>query len=157
MDKKKYKFTTGWNLFLLIILPFLIMFYPAEGNCNQRVKVVVKTIYASKDKKSIDPKIKNLVKELNSAFVYSSYKLVGQKNLTLNKGQKATFEIRGGRKVIITSKGVSGGKATLEIICRKGKKEFVKTNIDFRNNGDNFIALPAKKGDRLFLHVLTSF
>ncbi len=157
MDKKKYKFVSGRNLFLLIFIPLLAMFYPAVGNCNQQVKVVVKTIYASKNKTEIDPRIKNLVKDLNSAFVYSSYELLDQKNLTLKKGEKAAFEIRGGRKVIITSNGVSSGKAALEIRCKKGNKEIIKTNIDFRNNGDTTIALPAKKGDKLFLHILASF
>lgn len=157
MDKKKYKFTIGRNLFLFITIPLLIMFYPAEGNCNQKVKVVVKTIYASKSKKSIDPRIKNLVKELNSAFVYSSYELLDQKKLTLAKGENITFQIHGGRKMSITSKGVNGGRATLEIKCNKGKKEIIKTNIDFHNNGDTTIALPESKGDKLFLHVLASF
>jgi hypothetical protein len=157
MDKIKYKFAINWNYFLLVIIPLLIMFYPADGNCNQKVKVIVKTIYASKNKKSVDPRIKNLVKDLNSAFVYSSYELLNQKNLTLSKGENTVFGIHGGKKVSITSKGINGGKATLEIKCNKGNRELIKTNINFRNNGDTTIALPEGKGDKLFLHILTSF
>ena len=157
MDKKKYKYAIGLNLFLFIMIPLLAVFYPAEGNCDQQVRVVVKVIYASKDKKSIDPKIKDLVADLNSAFVYSSYDLVDQKNISLKNGEKTAFKIRGGRELIITSNGVSGGKAALKIECREGNRELVKTNIDFRNNGDTTIALPAKKGDKLFLHILASF
>lgn len=157
MDKKKYKFAFNRNLLLLVSVSLLAVLYPAEGNCNQGVKVIVKTIYASKNKKSIDPRIKNLVKDLNSAFVYSSYELLNQKNLTIKEGENVTFGIHGGKKVSITSKGVSGGKAALEIICRQGKKEIIKTNIDFRNNGDTTIALPEGKGDKLFLNILASF
>ena len=157
MDKKKYKLAAGWNLFLFVIIPLLALFYPETGNCAQQVKVAVKVIYASKDKKSIDPRIKNLVADLNSSFVYSSYELIDQKNLTLKDGEKAAREISGGRKLIITSNGVSAGKASLEIQCKEGNKELLRTNISFRNNGDTTIALPAKKGDKLFLHILTSF
>lgn len=157
MDKKKFKFTLNWNLFLLIIIPFLTMFYPAEGKCDQKVKVIVKSIYASKDKKSTDPRIKDLVKDLNSAFVYSSYELLDQKTLNLKTGEKVDFNIHGGNMVSIASKGINGGKAALEIKCRKGKKEIIKTNIDFRNNGDTTIALPEGKGDKLFLHILATF
>jgi len=157
MDNKKHKFAPGWNLILYIIIPLLALFYPAEGNCSQDVKVVVKLIYASKDKKSIDPRIKNLVEDLNSAFVYSSYELVDQKIFYLKKGESAVFDIRGGRRLIITANGVNAGKAALEIECKKDHKEIIKTNIDFRNNGDTTFALPAKKGDKLFLHILASF
>ena len=157
MDKIKYKFAIKWNHFLPVIIPLLIMLYPVDGICDQEVKIVVKTIYASKNKKSVDPRIKNLVKDLNSAFVYSSYELLDQKNLTLNKGENTVFSIHGGKKVSITSRGVNGGKASLEIKCNKGNKELIKTNINFRDNGDTTIALPEGKGDKLFLHILTSF
>ena len=157
MDKKHYKYAIGWNIFLFIIIPFLAVFYPAEGDCSQQVRVVVKIIYASKDKKSIDPRIKDLVADLNSAFVFSSYDLVDQKIFFLKTDEKGVFDIRGGRRLIITSNGVKAGKAALKIECKKDHKEIIKTNIDFRNNGDTTIALPAKKGDKLFLHILATF
>ena len=127
----------NWNLFLFIIIPLLTMFYPAVGNCKQEVRVDVKIIYASKGKQSIDPRIKDLVEDMNSDFVYSSYELVDQKRFPLFKGEKVVYKIRGGRKLIVTSHGISGGKATLEIECRKKKKQFVKANVDFRNNTGN--------------------
>lgn len=157
MDKNKYKHVIGWNIILLVAIPLFAIFYPIEGKCDQEVKVVVKTIYASKNKNSIDPKIKDLVKEFNSVVKYSSYELLDQKTLTLTKGQKGIVKIPGGRTIGITSKGINSGRVSLEIEYFKRNNEKLKTNSALPNNRGLTLAGPEYKGGILFFNIFTSF
>lgn len=157
MDKNKRKYLIGWNIILLIAIPFLTMFYPAEGNCNQKVKVVVKTIHASKNSNSIDPRIRNLVKEFKSVVKYSGYKLLDEKNLSLTDGKKVVIQIPGGRTMSITSKGVNGGRVSLEIEYFKGKNNKLTTSIGLPNNDDASLAGPEYDGGVLFFNILATF
>ena len=142
---------------MLIAIPLLAVFYPTEGECDQKVKVVVKTIYASKGKDSIDPRIKDLVREFNSVVKYTSYELLDQITLTLSKGQKGTVEIPGGRTIGITPKGINSGRVSLEIEYFKGNNEKLKTGTDFPNNSGLTLAGPEYKGGVLFFNIFTSF
>lgn len=157
MARKKYRYTILRAIILLAAVPLITVVYASEGRCGQNVKVSVKTIYASKKDNTIDPRIKNLVRELNSVIKYTSYELLSQKNLSLEKDKKAVVQLPGGRTMSLVSKGVEGGRVTLQIEYSKKGSGVIQTNIDFRNNGDVTLAGPEYKGGVLFFHILTSF
>jgi len=157
MGKNKYISLEKLGLILLLAIPLSIMLYPSEGKCSKGVNIVVKTIHASRDKNSVDPRLKNLVQELNSVFRYLSYEFLGQKNLNLTKNKKAVVQLPEGRTMNITSRGVDGDRVTLQIEIFKRKNKIFQTVIKLRNNASITIGGPGYKGGNLLFNIFTSF
>ena len=157
MDKNKYKYIRRWVITLLVVIPFSITFFPPEGDCNQSARITVKTILASGNKSSTDPRLKGLVKELNSVFRYSSYESLGQKTVNLAENKKAVVGLPEDRKMNITSKGIKGNRVTLQIEIFKGNSKIFQTVIQLRNNASITIGGPGYKGGNLLFNIYTSF
>lgn len=155
MDKNRY--IKRWVFTLLVAIPFSIMFFPLEGDCNQNARITVKTILASRNKSSIDPRLKGLVQELNSVFRYSSYEFLGQKMVNLAENKKAVVGLPEGRKMNITSKGIKGNRVTLQIEIYKGNSKIFQTVIQLRNKASITIGGPGYKGGNLLFNIFTSF
>lgn len=138
-------------------VPFSFMFFPFEAHCDQNARIIVKTILASKNKNSVDPRLKDLVQELNSVFRYRSYEFLGQKQINLTENKRAAVGLPEGRKMNITSNGIKGNRVTLQIEILKGNSKIFQTVIQLRNNASITIGGPGYKGGNLLFNIFTSF
>ncbi len=157
MAKNNCSCIKKWGIILLLTIPFSLLLFPSEGNCDQNARIIVKTILASRNEGSIDPKLKDLAQELNSVFRYSSYKFLGQQNMALAENKRGSVDLPEGRKMNITSGGISGDRVTLRIEIFKGSSRIFQTVIQLRNNASVTIGGPGYKGGNLLFNIFTSF
>ncbi len=54
-----------------------------------KINIVVRTVLASQDAKFADPRLSDLIRELESVFKYSSYRLLSQNNMTVGMKKPA--------------------------------------------------------------------
>ena len=147
---------TGISTTLLIVL-FFILTAPPPCWAGPSIHIKVKTILASQETGGVDPNLRNLTKDLQSVFRYSSYKLIGQNSLNLNLDESGTVSLPGNRKMTITPEGISGGRATLKLeIYNRNRKNF-QTVIRLRNRSSLTVGGPKFRGGYLLFNIYSSF
>ena len=147
---------TGISTTVLLVL-FLILTAPPPCWAQGPIHVKVKTILASQDAGGIDPNLRNLTKDLQSVFRYSSYKLIGQNSLSLNLNRPGNVSLPGRRNMTITPEGISGGRATLKLEIYSGKRKSFQTVVRLRNKSSITVGGPKFKGGYLLFNIYNSF
>lgn len=147
---------TGSPILLFVFLS-VMLFAPVFAQAGQNISIDVKTILASGNKTSIDPRLKSLVRELQSVFRYSSYEFLSQKKLNLSSNKKGVVSLPEARVMNIISKGIEGDRVILEIEILKNNSKIFQTVIKLRNNSSITIGGPQYKGGNLLFNIFTSF
>jgi len=124
---------------------------------DSTVRIDVKTILASNEKGDTDPRLKDLVRELQSVFRYSSYQLLGRDRLNLHMNRSEIISLPGRRSMSITLKGISGRRATLQLEIYKGNSQIFQTVIQLRNQSSVTVGGPEYKGGYLLFNIYNSF
>lgn len=145
------------SLILLFVFLSVMLFAPVFAQAGQNISIDVKTILASGNKTSIDPRLKSLVRELQSVFRYSSYEFLSQKKLNLSSNKKGVASLPEARVMNIISKGIEGDRVILEIEILKNNSKIFQTVIKLRNNSSITIGGPQYKGGNLLFNIFTSF
>ena len=118
---------------ILCFILILIFFLPAtHAYSGTTVKLRVRTILASHTHGPSDPRLKDLTHQLQSVFNYDSYKLLKQNHIILNQRPSSRVSLPGNRVMSITSTGISGNRATLQIEIFKNKRRIFQTVIRLR-------------------------
>lgn len=121
------------------------------------VKIVVKTILASQDAASVDPRISDLTRKLQSVFRYSSYRLISEDNLQLRIGETGTVSLPGDRMLKITPLRATENRAELQLLIFKKESQIIKTRIQVLNHGSITVGGPEHKGGFLLFDIFNSF
>ena len=147
--------TLTFKLRLLTLL-FLV---PAAAPCwaQPTINIQVKTILASQDGEGIDPGLGSLLKDLQSVFRYSSYKVLGQNSLSLQLNESGNVALPGDRVLNITPKAVSDGRATLKLDIFTPKRQIFQTVIRLRNNSSLTVGGPKYRGGFLLFNIYSSY
>jgi hypothetical protein len=147
---------TGISTAMLLVFLFILT-APGQSRAEPPIHIEVKTILASQEAGGIDPNLRNLTKDLKSVFRYSSYKLIGQNNLSLNLNKPGKVSLPGNRKMTITPEGISGGRATLKLEIYSGKRKNFQTIIRLRNKSSITVGGPKFRGGFLLFNIYNSF
>jgi hypothetical protein len=121
------------------------------------VKIVVKTILASQDAASVDPRISELTRKLQSVFRYSSYRLISEDNMHLRIGETGTVSLPGDRTLKITPLRVTENRAELQLLIFKKESQIIKTRIQVLNHGSITVGGPEHRGGFLLFDIFNSF
>ena len=143
-------------VYLLPILFSLIFLNPQPG-VGSTVRVEVLTILASDQGKDLDPRLKDLVRELQSVFRYSSYQLLGRNSLNLTSDRPEKISLPGGRMMNLTLKGISGDRATLQLEIFRGNNQIIQSVIQLRNRSSVTVGGPKHQGGYLLFNIFNSF
>ena len=145
------------HLIGLYFVLFSIFLLSSQTLADSTVRIDVKTILASNEGGDTDPRLRDLVRELQSVFRYSSYKLIGRDRLNLKMNRSERISLPGGRRMSITLKGISGRRATLQLEIYKGKRQIFQTVIQLRNQSSITVGGPKYKGGYLLFNIYNSF
>lgn len=145
------------NSLILFLVLAIVFINPSAFPAAPGVRIEVKTILASQEKDFVDPRLQELTRELQSVFRYSSYEFVDRKNLTVAGGATASVNLPEKRVLNITSKGVEGNRAILELEIVRGNSRIFHTVIKLRNNSSITIGGPEYKGGNLLFNIFASF
>ena len=124
---------------------------------DPKVKIVIKTVLASQDSTSFDPRISALIRKLQSVFRYSSYRLLSEKSMLLDFGETGTFSLPGDRRLKITPKRITGNRAELEFLIFKKTRQIVKSRVQVLNHGSIVVGGPEHGGGFLLFDISSSF
>lgn len=141
----------------ICLILFLALLFSSPGRTESVVQIQVKTILASKEAGTTDSRLKDLARELQSVFRYSSYQLLGRTSLNLTTNRPGRVSLPEGRTMTIIPKGSKGGRVTLELEILKNNSQIFQTVIRLRNKSSVTIGGPEYRGGNLLFNIFASF
>ena len=151
---------TGIRFFLFFFL-FSILGALSQVWAGPTIHINIKTLLASQNAGPTSPQIKSLTKEYRSVLRYSSYKLLSQNQLNLNLNESGRVSLPGNRTLKITPKGISGNRASLELVIfkknRKKNRKIFQTVVQLRNRSSITVGGPKYRDGNLLFNIFNSF
>ncbi len=140
-----------------VIVLLLIIGFTCPLWAQTMISVDVKTVLASKGKKYIDPKLKGLIRELESVLNYSSYKLISQDTISTSMNKRGTAVLPGQHVLQITPGSIKGKRVELKLAILKNNRLDFQTVIQLRNRSSVTVGGPVHKGGKLLFNISCSF
>lgn len=147
-SKKMNKFFLGVVLILILV---------GTANAETVNNIAVKTVLASQEERFHDPRLADLIRELQSVFRYTSYRLLSHDRMSLRAGQTGTVSLPGERVLKITPQGVKGNRSELQLVILKKEQSIFRTTIRLRNRGSITVGGPRHKKGYLLFNISNSF
>ena len=138
-------------LFLFISIPVSFVWAGPEIN------VAVKTVLASQESKFFDPRLSDLIEELQSVFRYTSYRLLSQDRLTIGMKKTGKVMLPGKRILEITPMGIRGNRAELRLVIMRKRQQIFQTIIKLRNGGSITLGGPRHNKGYLLFNISNFF
>ncbi|MDY6839878.1 MAG: hypothetical protein SWH78_18110, partial [Thermodesulfobacteriota bacterium] len=125
----------------------------AKGN----IAIDVKTVLASQESEYRDPKLSSLIKELQSVFRYSSYRLLSEHDVGLTMKETGTVSLPGNRILRITPKQIVEDRIELKLVILKKKEQVFETLIRLLNHRSLTVGGPKYQDGVLLFNISASF
>lgn len=152
--------TMRFNIHCLLLACLIFLFgsiAPAPLSAKDRCRISVDTILAARGDNRIDDRLKGDIRELQSMFNYTSYRLLGQEQLDLEVGQSGTVNLPGDRRLKITPHKIRGSRADLSLqMMRKRHTEF-ETQVQILNRGSLFVGGPKYLNGNLIFKISSAY
>ena len=145
------------NLHIFFVLPILTCLLVMPAQANQDVDIVVKTILASQGAEYLDPRLSDLVEELQSVFKYSSYRLLSEDSSNLGMGETREVSLPGKRTLKITPVQVTGDRIELQLGILKKEKNIFQTVVKLLDKSSLTVGGPEYEDGYLLFNVSASF
>ena len=149
----------GMKKILLLLLTVTLFAWPTGliWAGEPVVKIVVKTVLASQDSASVDPRISVLTRKLQSVFRYSSYRLISEESTHLRIDETGTVSLPGDRMLKVTPVRIIANRAELQLLIFKKERQIIKTRIQVLNHSSITVGGPEHKGGFLLFDIFNSF
>lgn len=148
--------THGITLLCVVIVSILIT-KANQAWSETTIDLSVKTILASQKPGQSDPNLRSFTKDMKDVFGYSSYKLLSRDNLKLNQDNSGRISLPGNRSMKITSKGISGGRVTLQVEMFRDNKQIFQTVVRLLNDSEVTVGGPKHEDGNLLINIFASF
>ena len=145
------------KLVILLILSALILGLSGSVWAEPKTNIVIKTVLASQDSDFVDPRLSDLIKDLQSVFRYSSYKLLGQDRMILGIGETGLASLPENRILKITPTGTRGDRVSLQLEILKNRRQVFQTVIQLLNHASITVGGPEYRGGYLLFNIFSSF
>jgi len=150
-------------LVLATVLVWAVALCPGVS-AQPRIRVDVKTILASQNG---PPKSANtlsgyglaqpLVQDLRSVFRYSSYRIIGENQMSLQVGQTGSAVLPGRRRLDVTPLSIANDRAQLRLELQRDNRQVFQTVIQLLNHGNLIVGGPKHKNGVLLFKVTNNF
>jgi len=145
------------GLLFLLMLTGLWVLFPTTVLANERCRISVDTILASRQGGGVDARLKQDVSELQNMFNYTSYQLLSSKTLNLNKGESGTVSLPGNRRLKITPHNIRGNRADIALQMMKKTRTVFQSQIQLLNRGSLFVGGPKYENGNLIFKISGSY
>lgn len=145
------------SLRILFIVLIFIALMPGYSGAASNVRIEVKIILATQKKGPIDPRLQGLTRDLQSVLRYSSYELLGSKNINLATGGTGRVALPDNGVLKIVSRGIDGNRVILDIEILRNNSSVIHSVIKLRNNDRTTIGGSEYRGGKLLLNIFASF
>jgi hypothetical protein len=129
-----------------------VTYLHAAENSPQAIQVKIETILASNQSDEFDPRLKALEKQLK-VLKYRSYRLLKEESQTVPSHGSASFEIPGGRSLIVSPQDSRNQQVALKVRLQGGQKPLLDTTIRLPNKGNFILGGPPHEGGVLVLSI----
>ena len=148
----------GVKKWLFLSVALAMAGLPAElFAAGAKIDIHVKTILASQGKKYFDPRLAPVIKDLQSVFKYTSYRLLRSDSIALGIGQSRSVSLEGDRSLTVTAIRIIGNRAELRLEISKYQKQIFQTRIQLLNNGSIIVGGPGYRDGYLLFSISNSF
>jgi hypothetical protein len=141
----------------LVSLSFLLALVSGTVSAAPVMTVSVKTILATQDQPHLDSRLGDLIKELQSVFRYTAYRLLSSDQLRLGLNQTGSVPLPGKRTLKITPLRVKGNRAELRLEINKGRQNIFNTVVQLLNRASLTIGGPKHANGVLLFNISNSF
>jgi len=131
---------------------FVAAYLRAAENSPQTVSVKIETILASNQSGEFDSRLKALEKQLR-VLKYRSYRLLKEESQNVPSQGSASFEIPGGRSLIVWPQDFRNQQVALKVRLQGGQKPLLDTTIRLPNKGNFILGGPPHDGGVLVLSI----
>jgi len=131
---------------------FVAAYLRAAENSPQTVLVKIETILASNQSGEFDSRLKVLEKQLR-VLKYRSYRLLKEESQNVPSQGSASFEIPGGRSLIVWPQDFRNQQVALKVRLQGGQKPLLDTTIRLPNKGNFILGGPPHDGGVLVLSI----
>ncbi len=101
----------------------------------------------------MDPDLVPIIRELESVFKYTAYRLVTSQNMMLGLNQKGRVRLPGNRVLVITPLQIKGQRISYQINILKERRSIFQTRILLRNNSSVTIGGPRFKNGVILFNI----
>lgn len=143
------------SLTVITLLLIALLITPAVF-AQDKVKVVVKAIYASNSFDGFDGDLKKVEDDIRFQFNYRGYKLINQQELSIEFGKQGGMEIPDNRVIVLTPKGYTEKKIEMNLLVTEKEKTLLNTTFRLPNKGTIYIGGPKYKDGMLLIAVTNS-
>jgi hypothetical protein len=141
------------------VLLWLVLMQLLSGtaNADKAIDITVKTVLASQEAKFHDPRLSELIRQLQSVFRYTSYRLLSHNRMSLRPGETGTARLPGERVLRITPRGIRQNRAELQLEIFKRRRSIFNTTIRLRNRSSITVGGPQHQQGYLLFNISNSF
>ncbi len=125
------------------------------GEVAQQVDLRIGSILASNQSNDFDPRLAKMKNQLK-VFKYQSYKLIKEDHQKAGWNADASFEIPGGRSLIVVPQGRQNNQLSLKVRLLEGEKPVLDTTVRLREGGNLLLGGPPHEGGVLILSISAS-
>lgn len=100
-----------------------------------------------------DARLVAMKPQFDSLFRYSSYRLMKQERRRLEWGQGASFDIPGGRYLVVAPKELRDAKVSMQVMLLEGGRSLVDTSVALRDHGVLLLGGPKQDAGVLIIAI----
>jgi hypothetical protein len=122
----------------------------------EKVSANVMVVHATESGNYMDPKLKSLERHLQH-LKYSSYEVLSQRDLELNKDSSKDVSVEGGWEVSLTLLSIEGEKARFRVRVSSGKQNLADITIAVAKGRTFVVSGPAYNDGILLIPITAQF
>ena len=123
----------------------------AEIN-SQIVQIKIGAILASNQGDEFDTRLASLEKQLR-LMKYRSYRLLKEESQKVQRKGNATFDIPGGRSLVVTPQESGTKQLALRVHLQQGGKPLIDTTVRLNSGGNFLLGGPPHEGGALVISI----
>ena len=139
-------------LLFSILCCFVSALVGAAEITSQIVQVKIGAILASNQGEEFDARLAPLEKQLK-LMKYRSYRLLKEESQKVQRKGNATFDIPGGRSLVVTPQESGTKQLALRVHLQQGGKPLIDTTVRLKSGGNFLLGGPPHEGGALVISI----
>jgi hypothetical protein len=126
---------------------------PRAGVASDSVAVTIGSVLATDAGREFDQRLVAMKPQFESLFRYSSYRLMKQERRMIRWGGGESFDIPGGRYLVVAPKELRDSKVAMDVMLLEGGRPLVDTTVALRNHGILLLGGPKQQEGVLIIAI----
>jgi hypothetical protein len=136
---------------VLVVAALLALAPRAHG--EDGVAVTIGSVLATDVGDGFDSRLVAMKPQFDSLFRYSSYRLMKQERRAIRWGRGESFDIPGGRYLVVTPKELRDSKVSMDVMLLEGGRPLIDTTVALRNHGMLLLGGPKQQEGVLIIAI----